>query len=788
MIRYFFKLAFRNIKKYRINSIINILGLSVGFAAFILIVNVVRFDLSYDKYHEKADRIFRVEVDMHFPEATQYWRSNPYPMASKLKADYPEIENFFRECGRMLGVIKYKDVHFFENTGIYADNSIFDILTIDFISGSPKKALAEIYSIVLTEKFANKYFGDKDPIGEILVIDNKYSYKVTGIISDFPENSSIRPDYIGSMQSYVNEEDAQSWSNHFVTTYILLKKGVNHEEFNVKIKDFLNQFNNEYPRYLFLNPITKIHTNISKSQSIWSIIYLFSATAIFILLIASLNFITLNNANLATRIKEIKIQKIMGSTKRMIFLQHIGESLLISFISFDFGLFIAERAFLFFCGALNRTIDASFFLDYKILIILFAIAMLIGFISGLVSVSKIVNLKPFWVIGISDDNNRTISYSRRISVIVQFFISIVLIVATIIANKQLNYLKNKDIGFDKKNLICCSIGIINNQHEKLETFKQELIKNSSIEAVSYAYNVPYLVNNVNTLKKVGDADDNPYSFYLCLTDLDYINVYNFPILKGEGFTQSQVVQDQHVCLINETAQNMLGWDDPIGRQLEHSGRGYKSTIIGVVKDYHIYSIQHKIPALYVDLIQDSATWQYSFAMVRIKPDNLLKGRKYASKKLNEFFPELPYSFFVFDNDLNVSAIRSAEGIERVLGFFSLIAIIIACMGVFGLVALTVKQKTKEIGIRKVMGASVIKIFQMISKDFMILLLISNVLAIPTSWFVIKYFLQNFAYQTALEFTDFLIAIVLSIVFTLLALLYHTVKAARTNPVEALRYE
>ncbi|RPH33067.1 MAG: ABC transporter permease [Bacteroidales bacterium] len=789
MIRYFFKLAIRNIQKYRVNSIINLLGLSVGFAAFILIANVVRFELSYDRYHEKSDRIYRVDVDIKLSKETEYWSSSPYQMGAKLKSEYPEIENYFRECGLMLGVFKYKDLDFFENTGIYADNSIFEVLTIPFILGSPREALSDIYSIVLTEKFAKKYFGDKNPIGESLIIDNKFNYTVTGVIADFPENSSIRPDYIGSIQSYVKDlRQAQNWGSHFVRTYILLKEGVDYKEFNAKIKGFLNQFDDENPRYLRFNPLIKIHTNPSKDHNIWNIILLFGATAILILLIASLNFITLTNANLVTRIKEIKVQKILGGTKRSISLQHIGESVLITFISFDLGLFIAERTFVPFCMALNRTIELSYFLDIKFMALLFAIIMLIGFVSGIISVSKIINLKPLMVLGDSDNMQSRIRYSKRIPVIIQFFISIVLIVATIVSYKQMNYLKNKDLGFEKDNIICCSIGNINDQKEKLELFKQELLRNSNIEAACYANTVPYLNNIVNAYKKSADADDNLYNFYYCNTDPDYLNTYKIQLIRGESFTQNQVIQNQRVCLINETAQKMLGWENAVGRQLEPTDGGTKLTIIGIIKDYHIYSIQYKIPALCVELSRANSTRRHDFIMVRTKSGGLIEGKKYATGKLNEFFPDVPYAFFAFGNGLNTEAISSAEGIGRVLSFFSTIAIIIACMGVFGLVAITVKQKTKEIGIRKVLGASVSKIFGMISREFLILLAMANILAIPVALYVLDFFLQNFAYKTTVQITDFVIAIVLSIIFTLLAISYHAIKAARTNPVDAIKRE
>ncbi|RPH33066.1 MAG: ABC transporter permease [Bacteroidales bacterium] len=788
MIRYFFKLALRNIRKYRVNSVINLVGLSVAFAAFILIANVVRFDLSFDKYHEKAGRIYRVEVDFAQPQGTAYLASTPFPMAAKLLVDYPEVENCFRTSGRFRGVFKYNELSFYEENGLITDNSIFNILTIEFVKGSSKDALKEVNSIVLTEKFAAKYFGEKNPIGESILFNNKDTYKVTGVIHDFPENSSFRPDYLGNIESIYPNSNAESWNNHTPRTYILLKEGVNHKEFNAKIKGFLNQFKCEYVRQLYLNPLTRIHTNPAQDHNIWSIIYLFSATAFFILLIASLNFITLTNANIATRYKEIKVQKILGSRRIQLFTQHIGESLLIAFISFDLGLFMAERAFTTFCGFLNKTINISFFLDINFILILLLIALLIGFISGLISVTRIISFRPIWAMGNTNDGRDTIRLSRKIPVIVQFLISIVLIISTIVAYKQISFLKNKDLGFDNRNLIVCDTRNIKDKINELEVLKQELLGNSNIEAVSLSNSVPYLTGSQHVYKKVGESDDNPYQLYRQLSDPDYLKVYNLSLAKGDGFTKNQELQDSKFCIINETAAQMLGWENPIGKQIEDRGNLTRSTVIGVVTDYHIYSIQDKIPPLYVELIQKDKPSRYLFAIVRTNANRLNEGKKFASDKLKEIFPELPNTFFELDDNLNGDAINSAEGIGRVLGFFSIIGIVIACMGVFGLVAITVKQKTKEIGIRKVLGASVTKIFGMISREFLILLAIANILAISTALYVLDFFLQNFAYKTTVQITDFVIAIVLSIVFTLLAISYHAIKAARANPVESIKWE
>ena len=786
MNKHFIRLAIRNILKHKLSTLINIIGLSISLAAFIMITIYVSFEYNYDKFNVNYDQIYKVEIERVLANKSDFSTAGPYPMAGKLVEDFPEITNAFRVVHSSMS-IRYNEQVFDEFNSIYSDNSIFNILTIPFVSGDSQNALKSPKDIVITESYAKKLFGDDEAIGKEVDLSNSVQLIVVGVIKDFPYNSHLRPDIIVSIDAVYNPSYyAKQWGDNFLDTYILLDKNANWKDTEHKIKDFLNNYKENATRYLHLNKLANVHLHPDKETDLSKVVITLGVSGFLILLIAFLNYVNLNMAANANRYKEVSIKKLAGSSRASILWQFIGESLIIAFFAFDLSLIIVEKLLVKFSNLLGSDVGLINFHNLGFIAVIFVFVIILGSFSGILSgfnVSKARVLR-------SASTKRRYLFNfnyKKILLGIQFVISIIMIVLTLSMVKQFKYLKNKDLGFDKDNLLITQVIDINENYEKLQSLKSELKKTAGVKSCSYSFNVPYLSSNGRYITKTENEENEIYKFRINYVDKDFMETYKVEIIEGSGFDQLHSDISYLYCLINEAGAKVLGWDNPIGKMIYYND--LKCEIVGIVKDFHISSINWEIPPVFlVDMPSDN-NHLYKYLAINVNKLNIDKIRDTATKKLQELFPDSHDSFISMNYfNLNNEVYMQAKGTGKILSIFSFLAIFISCMGVFGFVNIHLKQRTKEIGIRKVLGSSLSQIFKLILKDFLILIIISTLISIPITMYFIRIIFQEYAYTTSVGVGIYLLTVLTVFIFTFISITYHAIKAAKSNPIDALRYE
>ena len=798
MIKYFFKLAFRNIKKYKLNTIISLLGLSVGLTSFILIASFIAHELSYNKFNENYKNIYIARINYHMPSGIGQGENLPYPVVENLISDYPEVKYGVR-FSPLYSQLGNDKVSFFENNACYVDDAFFKIFTVKFLSGDKENPLKEPYTIVLTKKIAKKYFDEDNPIGKTLLFDGKYNLKVTAVIDDLPHNFDFKYDFFVSLKTMVainpDRDYSQQWGNHSFRTVFLLDGNINLKAFNNKIVDFLYSKDYNVKRDLFITPLSKFHLKKSEDDDLKRILLIFGIVALFILVIACVNFINLSIANAANRVKEISICRIVGSKKSTLILQQIGESILLSFIAFDIAFLFAERLLPYFNAIIGMQIPSNIILNPTFILQMLLINIVLGAISGVFPALKISRIQPIKELSGHKTNLSKIGIGRKGLIVFQYMVSIVLIIATLILSQQFDYIKNKDLGFDSENLITAYVRLDNKDVDpKLEIFKQEISRFSGVQSIALSNKLPFYGNSSTTIRKLDAAQDDVLSLDYNIIQESFLKTFGIEILQGREFSSNskstfeEESEDVVFCYINKTAADALQLKNPVGERIEIWNTVCE--IVGVYKDFHVYSVYSKIPAQLL-ILGGSANEYDDYEWMTIKCDNhnLSDIKDSAATLLRERFPDNPYSFFYYgDTSFDEKMLSRLKGAEQLFGIFTLIAVIIACMGIFGLVALNVKNKTKEFGIRKTLGSSVFSIYKLITKEYLLLAMLANVLACYPACFLSQKLLQDFAYRTEISIWVFIIGFIGSVLITLFTIAFHTLKAARTNPVKALRYE
>jgi putative ABC transport system permease protein len=792
MLKYFFKLTFRNIRKYKINTIISLLGLIVGLTSFILIASYIRHELSFNKDNENYNRIYVAKINAFRPSGMVQGTRFPYPLVEALIADFPEVE-----CGTRLNRIYSQfsigDISFFENTGSYADNSFFKIFTVKFLSGDKINPLNEPYTIVLTETAAKKYFGSENPLGKSLLMEGKHDLKVTAVIEDLPINSDFNNDFFVSLKTKLavdSERDfSQDWGNYRFPTIFMLDKNSDIEKLNEKIEGFFNKQIDDEKTEFFLSPLSTFHLKPNIDTNTYKVLVIFGLVAIFILIIACINFINLSIANAANRVREISIRRILGSKKSALIFQQIGESVLLAFISFDLAYLLAERLFPNFNAILGIQIPSKEILSLPFILGMLGTAILLGVISGIFPAIKISRIKPLSALTGKRTSLDRIGIGKKALIVIQYAVSVMLIISTTMLYQQFNYIKNIDLGFDKEALISLHVGNEGNESSpKLKSFKDVVSSFAGVQNVTLSTGIPFYGSSGTSMRKENAPKEEVFSVDYNRIETSFFDTYGIEIIRKKEVSVNNISSETRYCYINQTAVNALALDNPIGERIILWEEKYE--IIGVYKDFHNYSVQMQIPSQVLILTGDADNYPYYYWMVvKCDANNLENIRELATKTLRESMPDNPYSFFTYGNtNFNAEALNKVEGIEKSFGFFTIIAILIACMGIFGLVALSVKHKTKEIGIRKTLGSSVFEIFNLIAREYILLAVLGNVLAWIPAWYISNKILQDFAYRIDISVFVFVIGFISSLVLTFITIAFHTIKAARTNPIEALRYE
>ncbi len=808
MIKNYLLSLYRNIVRNKFYSILNILGLSIGIAAAIFILLYVQDEVSYDKYNEKYERIYRVESDFTIGGKHDQFAIVPIPMGPALKMEYPEIEEICRMTDIGNTLFRANDKEYYEDYFYFSDSTLFDIFTYDLLQGDPKTCLTEPKTIVLTEKIAHKYFGNENPMGEFMTSGNGNTYKVTGVMKNQPSNSHLKFDALISattiadnvgVEDFNSMEPVRFW-NIGVYTFVLLKE-------NASMQSILDKFEPFYEKYmkpvgdqinasfsLMATPLAETHFRQGLGAELptgnRAYIFIFSAVALFLLLIAAINYMNMATARSTNRAKEVGVRKVLGAYRKQLIRQFISESVTLSIIAMLIAILLVTLLMPDFNQLAGKELSFSLTSHPWLFLEILLIALVTGFISGSYPAFYLSSFLPVRVLkGKISTSGKGRGALRRVLVVIQFFIAIFMIIGTIVISSQIRYLKNKDLGFDKDNLVVMEIQVTSFR-KKIETFKKELLLNPDIVGVTNATGVPGRINWIQVLKFEQDGQMEDHSIILAQTDYDFAKVLGLEFVQGRDFDKNMGTDAQEAVIINEATVREFGWeDDPIGKKI-HWGWDLDGTggrvmkVIGVVKDFHFRSLHNKIEPLCFFL---SERPRFILAC-RIKPENQKETLAYIESKWNEFNAKRPFDYQFLDQSLD-NMYQAEEKISHIILIAAILTIFIALLGLLGLSSFVAEQRTKEIGIRKVVGASVGNILQMLYKEFALLMGIAFIIAIPIAWWRMSIWLdQSFVYHQTMQWTWFLIAGLISFIIGFATISFYILRAATGNPVDAIKYE
>jgi putative ABC transport system permease protein len=808
MIKNYLKIAFRSLQKNKGFTAINVFGLALGLATCLLIVFYVVDELSYDKYNVNVNRIYRVNEDLKLGDNKMQYAVCMAPLAQTLKNDFPEVENTARlkNIGGMHVTKGAESI--LEYNALFADPSVFDVFTLPVIYGDKKTALIEPNTVVITENIAKKYFGRLNVVGENLIIDGNLQkpIKVTAVIENIPEQSHFRADFLVSMSSNPDSRSIE-WLRSDYNTYVLMRKDADYKKLEAKFPQFLRKYsggqmqqelNMSYNTFesngsffrLNMIPLTDIHLHSNLTGELGingsvQYIYIFSAIAIFILLIACVNFMNLSTARSANRAKEVGVRKVLGSARKHLIFQFLAESTMVTFIAVIIALAVA----MMILPAFNHFADKNILVNLHTLIWLAPSALIaiviIGFLAGLYPAFFLSAFNPMQVLKGKISTGFKGGALRSFLVVFQFSISIFLIIGTLVINNQLHYIQNRDLGYNRNQVLIIKHAFELGDHAK--TFKQEIKQLPGVSNTTLSGYLPTTSNRgTGIFYKEAVADPKKSIFpQIWSVDEDYIGTMSMKIKSGRDFS-AQMPSDSNAIVINETAAKFLGFSDPVNKIVYRSSGGpnptYKPyTIIGMVKDFNFSSLRNNISPVVMQLNTDNSSLS-----IKVSTANIPALLSQIEGKWKAFTPaHFQYAFMDQDFD---AMYRSEQRIGTIFIAFTTLAIVIACLGLFGLAAFAAEQRTKEIGIRKVLGASIASIAGMLSKDFIKLICISIIISTPFSWYFMQQWLQDFAYRINIEWWMFVIAGLAALLIAFITISFQSIKAALANPVKSLRSE
>jgi putative ABC transport system permease protein len=800
MFKNYLKVALRNVRKQKTYAFINIAGFAVGMAACILIMLYVLSELSYDKFHENAGRIYRIGVEGNLSGSyVQYPLSNMGTGPAMLK-DYPEMESFTRVYPVNRIPVKYEDKNFYEERGIYVDEHFFKVFSFPLFQGDPNTALVTAYSIVITRDMEKKYFGDEDPLGKQLRLNNQHDYTVTGVMENIPYNSHLKFDFLCSIETFyvIRNREVDEWTSFNNYTYLLLKKNVNSVKFAEKFPAFLDQYLAMLKKLLgedlnfFLQPITDIHLRSKLDYEMFgnsdiTYVYVFSSIAFFILLIACINFMNLSTARSYGRAKEVGMRKVLGADKRNLVRQFLAESMLYGIVSFILALVLVRLALPAFSSLSGN--ELSFPLGEMPWLIPASIAFVLftGLLAGSYPAFFLSSFRPINVLKGALTAGAGNSRFRSILVVIQFVISIALITGTGIMLSQLNYMKNKNLGFDREHVVVIPI-MEDRIKDNLESIRGELKSHTSILNVSAASDVPGNYPDYNVYVPEGYTIEQTQLMHRINCDGDFVPTMGMQIVAGRNFSREYGTDPDDAVIINETAARKYGWDNPLGKKIgvfsdKELTETEPRTVIGVVKDFHAKSLHDKILPL---LLTNENSYIEDIA-VRIKPGDISSTLDFLREKWQQYDPDRPFDYYFLDRNFDAQY-QTDERLNKIIGYFTILAIFVACLGLYGMASFMAEQRFKEIGIRKTLGASVSSIVILLNKEVTKLIIIANVIAIPIAYYVLNRWLESFAYRTGISTLTFVLSTVIVLVIGYATIAYQSIKAALTNPVDAIRAE
>ena len=800
MFKNFLIITLRNFKRHKGYAFINIAGLAIGIACCILIMLYIQYELSFDKYHDKADRIYLLKRHGNFGGKEHTSSSNNALSAGFIKQDFPEVEDTVRIGFMPNPAVLCEEKKFYESRVLYADDSFFEFFTYPMTKGDPKSALQAPFSVVITEEIAKRYFGEKSPMGKFLRFNNQDNFTVTGVIKNVPRNSHLLFDMLCSFQTlYSKNPKGHAFLDDFTSntfrTYILLKKGIDPSTLEGKFPDFIKKYGGRKLKIFgismeyFLKPLTDIHLHTPLSGGKTGIgkilyIYIFALIAGIILIIACINFTNLATARSAKRAQEVGMRKVLGAQKSELVRQFLFESFFYSFISLPLALGLAEFTLPTMSSIAGYELTIDFSKTLWLFPALLGIAVFVGLIAGSYPAFFLAAFQPARVLKGSTKTGAGNSFFRGVLVVMQFSISVSLIIGTIIITRQLDYMKNKNPGFEKEQVIVLPFRD-EELRKSLATIKNELKVYSDIVNVSVSSDIPGQYPQYNQKLPEGFSRDQSQLMYDLVVDEDFIPTLGLEIIAGRNFSTEFGADQKASVIINETAAKEFGWENPLGKKIG-GYRGIK-TVIGVVRDYHQIPITQEIKPLYIRFDPDDVYNPYRMLSIRIAPGSVSRAMKYIEKTWNKIYPIHPFDYFFLDESFN-DQFKETERIRELISYFAGLAIFIACLGLFGLASFVAEQRTKEIGIRKVLGASTSGIVFMISRELTKMIVLANVVAWPVAYFVMRNWLQTFPYRENISFLIFIFSGIIVLFIGLATISFQSIKAGLANPVDTLKYE
>lgn len=815
MLKNYLIIAFRTLRKQSFYSFINIAGLAIGIACCLVIVLYITNELSYDRYHTNFDRIYRVDNEILFNGNHLNMAATSAPMAEALVADYPEVEVAARFYQNGPFLVKHDIENFREEKIAHADNDILKIFDIPFISGNPENALTEPNTMIISEAAAKKYFPEGNALDQTLILDNRTSYKITGVYENMPEASHFHLDMIPSLETDPMSKN-QEWLSNNLNTYILLREGARPEDLEAKFPVMLDKYVSPLLKMMLgpdisldkfkeagnkldwtLRPLTDIHLYSDLTQEFEpngniTYVYLFGAVAVFILLIACINFMNLSTARSSNRAKEVGMRKVMGSLRSHLVNQFLMESILLSIFSFMIALLIAALAIPFFNDLAGRTLSIPWE-SPLFFVVVFGFAFVIGIFAGTYPAFFLSAFRPINVLKGNVSLGMKSGLIRSGLVVFQFSISIILLVGTFTVQRQLSYIQNKKIGFNKDQVI-----IIKDAYamgDQLQSFKEEMLKNPMITNGSISGFLPVSgtsrSDNVYWPKGVQPSEDNMVSLQIWRVDHDYVKTLSMQIIEGRDFSMD-FPSDSNAVILNQSAVKMMGFeDDPIGKEIatfaggtDENGRPSQSAtpVVGVVEDFNFESLKQNITPLALFLRRSSGAISFRFQAANTQ--DVIKSIESTWRTMA---PGQPFQYSFLDDDFG-SMYKSEQRLGEIFAIFAGLAIIVASLGLFALTSFTAEQRTKEIGIRKVLGASISSIVLLLSREFGKLIIIAFVVSVPIAWYAVNWWLKDYSYKVEVGVFVYLFAGLASFLIAWLTMGYQSMKAASSNPIDALRSE
>jgi putative ABC transport system permease protein len=781
MLKHFLIVALRNTWRNKHYSTINMLGLAIGMASSLMLIFWALDELSYDRFHENSAQIYRI-IQERKTDRVFKTPSTPSPLALELVANYQEIEKAvrIRSAGISFRFGTNQD-QIFDQEGLYTDPEIFQVFTFPLKSGSPESALADPRSIVISETMARACFGSQDPLGKTLTAANGDPFQIRGILARVPENSHLQFDYLVPLEYLVQKGRPQDrWNLSDSRTYILLGRGVDFQDLNHRLAGYVKDRVPQISSRLIFQPLSDIHLRSLEGGG--PIVYVSIALilALFILIVASINFMNLATARFGTRSLEVGVKKVVGARRPNLVTQFLGESMILAIVSVLLALGLVLVFLPVFNHFLGKGIGFEILGTAPVLAAIAAVTLFTGIVSGIYPALYLSAFSPVQIFkGLARSTRRMLNI-RRSLVVFQFVISLTLIFCTLVVSRQLNFIRSKDLGFDKDNLIFFQCG--DNPQVEFETMKRSLTRSPFISDVTTT-NAPLLWLGIETTGATweGKTPDRFMNVQIRSVDFDYLRTFRMSLAEGRFFSREMRTDARTGFVLNEAAAKVMGLESPLGKWFSLDDQ--KGEIIGVVRDFHHHSVHEAIEPV-VFLMEPS--WN-SYVFVRTEPGRTAEAIKVLADNWRRINPDRSFSLSFMDEEID-ALYRSEKELGRFIQILSGLAVFISCLGLFGLVSYATEQRTKEIGIRKVLGASLLRIQVLLSMDFLKWVLIATALSWPVAYYVTHDWLQNFAYRTSIEVWDFMLAGALVLAVALLTVSFQSLRAAAADPVKSLRYE